>query len=296
MARTSTQQVRVSASSLCRALRAAAAFADADKKSHRHRVNLRAVNLGTTEEPKMHLLIGGGNALRVIVVNAGSLDKFDDDFAVDIAVPAAARIVQMFAKTDGVTLKTDGKTMTVAATDAMFDNQEAKVRALAPEARSDALLIAGRLHTRVGVDDTTMNPMSSSDLQCIAAAAKAIGSGIELEDVELGDSSGIRVRFSAGAVGFVRTSAAWTSLAPGWDNALTVEIEEAWRAEHINVGHILDGALPNVTALKAVADADAEDAAEDEVVDGEVVEDGSDADEPIDLDAVDTDTELAEVI
>ena len=279
MARTSTQQVRVSASSLCRALRAAAAFADADKKSHRHRVNLRAVNLGTTEVPRMHLLIGGGNALRVIVVNAGSLDQFDEEFAVDIAVPAAARIVQMFAKTAVVTLKTDGKTMTVAATDAMFDNQEAKVRALAPEARSDALLIAGRLHTSVGVDDTTLNPMSSSDLQCIAAAAKAIGSGIELEDVELDDSSGIRVRFNADAVGFVRTSAAWTSLASFWNNALTVEVEEAWQAEHIQVGHILDGALPNVTALKAVADADAED-----------------ADEPIDLDAVDTDAELAEVI
>lgn len=253
MARTNTQQVRVSASSLCRALRAAAAFADADKKSHRHRINLRAVNMGTQDEPKMTLVVGAGGPMRVIVVSAGSLDKYDEDFAVDVSVRGAARIVQMFAQTDGVTLKTDGKTLTVAATDAMFDNQELKVIALKPEQRSDALLIAGRLHSRSTTFASSENPISGSDMACIAAASKAIGVGVEIEDIELGDSGGIRIRIG-GAVAYVRTSGAVTSLAAGWATALTVDVEEAWQAEHIQVGHILDGALPNVTALKAVSD------------------------------------------
>lgn len=112
MPRVKTEQVRVRAYELTRALRAAAAFTDANKKSHRHRICLRtttwtddAITTPTDDivGEKSALVAAAGGPLRVLAVMAGEV-KTLDEFAIDITPGAAALIVKLFSQAGEVEL------------------------------------------------------------------------------------------------------------------------------------------------------------------------------------------------
>lgn len=268
MARTTTtQQVRVDADTLCRALRAAAAFCDADKKSHRYRINLRKVgwaeldDAGDTETDRAHLVVAAGGPTRVIVVNGGDLDVARGmGFSADISPRAAATIVKLFAAADGVDLKTDGKTLTVTATDALFDNHRLEVKQLQISTRADSVDIAWRIHV-TGVDDDLPHAVAvtADTSACFAAAAKALGAGIIVEPVSVRQVLGVRARFGSTAVAWTRAHQVGAGLAQKWEGILYGDIGDEWTTDDVTLQHLLDGALPRpgdtVTASNDPADA-----------------------------------------
>jgi hypothetical protein len=290
MPRLKTEQVRVPAYDLTRALRAAAAFTDVNKKSHRHRICLRTAmwtddtpiptqggNTDTTGE-KSALIAAAGGPLRCLSVLAGETKTFDE-FAVDITPGAAALIVKLFSAAGEVELKHDGKTLTVTATDALFDNRRIEVRALKPEARSDALLITQRIAAI-----TSHIPMAISITHeasvAIAAAAKALGAPVAMEPISHGKEWGAELQYASVAVGYTRAHLTRASLAPAWDAILEQElirVDDPWAGDMVTLQHLIDGALPRraVTVLPGGQPAEP---------DGE----------PIDLDAIDIDQDGVE--
>lgn len=247
MARTITNQIRVKAPDLCRALRAAAAFADSDKKSHRHVLNLRTVELEPVNGKQVdQLVVAGGNALRAIVVNAGAIDGYTEPFDIDITPKAAALIVSLFAKAWEVELKSNGKTLTVTAADTLFDNQRIEVRAVPMAARADALLVARRMHALADVSFASSYRMNANDIACVAAASKTLGAGMHTDDLDYGSSKGLRVRMGSAAVAYLRSGTDVANLADVWIQALAHELADPWAADHIDLGHVLDAALPIV--------------------------------------------------
>jgi len=245
MARTPTQQVRVRAYDLTRALRAAAAFTDANKKSHRHRICLRTSSwlqdVDGKPTNKAALIAGAGGPLRVINVMAGDLKEFDF-FRVDITPGAAALIVKLFSQAGEVELKSDGKTLAVTSTDQLFDNRRIEVRALKPEDRSDSVVIAQRLST-IWEESPTHLSVSHEASVAIAAAAKALGSNADTNGCLIGGQAGVEILFGHAAVGYSRAYPA-ASYSAAWESTLRVNLDPAWDDEHVHLQHYLDGALP----------------------------------------------------
>lgn len=261
MARTATQQVRTNADTLCRALRAAAAFTDADKKSHRHRINLRTTTWTDDvdeQEPaeKSALIIAAGGPTRVIAINAGDLTTVDP-FSVDISPRAAATIVKLFAAADGVDLKTDGKTLTVTATDALFDNHKLEVKQMQPSTRADAVDIAARIQL-IGweVPDAHAVAVTSETAACISVAAKALGAGVTTEEITIVGVHGVFVKFGAAAVAWARGNQINAGIIGHWSGILADDISDEWAADTITLQHLLDGAVPRAgDALTTVGSA-----------------------------------------
>lgn len=269
MARTITTQVRAEAASLCRSLRAAAAFADADKKSHRHVLNLRTAELDPVKgAPNDHLLVGGGNALRAIVVDAGKIDG-REALSVDITPKSAALIVALFAKAQGLELKTNGKTLTVTSVDSLFDNQRIEVRIVPASKRADAVLVAQRMHALADVQPSSRHRMSASDLAAVAAASKALSAPMNLDDLEYGSGSslGLRVRMGV-AVAYLRARDEAGALGDTFRQALDHAVEDQWTQDHVNLGDVLDGVVPTLGTVKPVPEqpTQAEQTAVDEQV------------------------------
>lgn len=262
MARTSTQQVRVSADTLCRALKAAAAFCDSDKKSHRHRINLRATTWTDdfdAENPaeKSALIVAAGGPTRVIAVNAGDLTTIDD-FIADISPRAAALIVKVFGQADGVDLKTDGKILTITANDALFDNHKLEVKQLQISTRADSVDIASRIHL-TGLDEAADFPdavaITAETSACVAVAAKALGASVTSEPVSINLVLGVRVKFGGIAVAWTRANQISTGVTRTWEGVLAGDVSDEWASDDITLQHLLDGALPRPgDALKAVDD------------------------------------------
>ena len=272
MARTVTQQVRTNADTLCRALRAAAAFTDADKKSHRHRINLRVVTWADlvddpdgvrVETDRQHLVVAAGGPTKVIAALAGDLTAGNlprgDEFTADISPRAAATIVRLFAQAAGVDLKTDGKTLTVTATDTLFDNHRLEVKLLQPSTRADSLDIAWRIRM-TGTDDEFDLPdavaVTADTAACIAAAAKALGAGVTIEPVTFGKVLGVQARFGGAAVAWTRAHQVSSGLSGAWEGILDGTITGEWAAPDVTLQHLLDGAVPRAgDALTTVGSA-----------------------------------------
>jgi hypothetical protein len=253
MPRLKTEQVRVSAYTLTRALRAAAAFTDANKKSHRHRICLRTttwtddskINLDGEQETseRSSLIAAAGGPLRVITVLAGDVKELDD-FAIDITPGAAALIVKLFSAAGEVELKHDGKTLTVTATDTLFDNRRIEVRALKPEARSDALLIAQRLTSLTGLPDWQPVSITHEASVAVAAAAKALGAPVFVQPIFHGNAAGAELQYASIAVGYTRAHLTGVELSPAWGAILDTGVDDEWRGDLVTLQHLLDGALP----------------------------------------------------
>jgi hypothetical protein len=254
MPRLKTEQVRVRAYELTRALRAAAAFTDANKKSHRHRICLRtttwtddAVTSPTDDVvgEKSALIAAAGGPLRVVAVMAGEV-KTLDEFAIDITPGAAALIVKLFSAAGEVELKHDGKTLTVTATDALFDNRRIEVRALKPEARSDALLIAQRINVVATLSSKDITVTHEASV-ALAAAAKALGAPLLITPITHGKEYGAELHYGSIAVGYTRAYQASSILSPAWGAILDLESAAGagdWQDDTVTLQHLIDGALP----------------------------------------------------
>lgn len=274
MARAATTQIRLRGADLVRALHAAAAFTHADKKSHRHCINLRTI--GTDDQ--MRLLVAGGSPVRVLVASTGLVTG--DDLALDLTPGAAAVIVKLFAGSDDVALKHDGKVLAVAAQDQLFDNQRIEVRTLPIDQKADSLRIAA-LAAVLGEWTDVPRHLSADMAGAIAKAAKALGVGPTIDSVGYNDVTGARIRFGSGAVAYCRAGEAPAELSDAWNDLFDVAApadESPWYADHIHLGHILDGVAP----LHAVKDPDTTD----EPVEAE--------DTGVDLADVEADTALPE--
>ncbi len=287
MPRMKTEQVRVTAYTLTRALRAAAAFTDANKKSHRHRICLRTAtwtddtpiptqggNTDTTGE-KSALIAAAGGPLRCLSVLAGETKTFDE-FAVDITPSAAALIVKLFSAAGEVELKHDGKTLTVTATDALFDNRRIEVRALKPEVRSDALLIAQRINVVAALSSKDITITHEASV-ALAAAAKALGAPLLINPITHGKEYGAELQYGSIAVGYTRAYQASSILSPAWGAILDLEAAAGagdWQDDTVTLQHLIDGALPRrVISIVQPSDSTSEEPDS----------------EPIDLDAIDID-------
>lgn len=254
MPRTASPQARVKGSDLVRALHAAAAFTHADKKSHRHRIHLATAPV----EDAQVLLVAGGSPTRVLVANAGTVTG--DELRLDLTPAAAALIVRLFTGAGDVALKHDGKTLTVTAQDALFDNQRIEVRTPRTDPRSDAIRIAA---TAINLVDEAVEyvAISHDNTAAIAKAAKALGIGPMLTAVGYHDSLGVRVTFGKAAIGYLRATPSVSAL-NYWDEATAVglpAVGSPWYSDHITLGHILDGVAPlNVTSITTDSSDDVE--------------------------------------
>lgn len=275
MARAICNQIRVNGNDLVHALQAAAAFTHADKKSHRHRLNLTTV----TVDDHQVLLVSGGSPTRALAVNAG--EAVGNDLSVDLSPAAAALIVKVFNGSGDVTLKDTGKILAVTAQDQLFDNQRIEVRTLPVDQRADSLRIVA-IAINLATESEPYVAVSHDTAVAIAKAAKVIGNSPMLIPVGYHDSLGVRVTFGKAAIGYARASAALSAL-NYWDAATEESqplADSPWYADHITLGHILDGVAPLKAPLSTVPDNDTED--EDEPDDG------------VDLDALDTTDALGE--
>lgn len=276
MARATTAQIRLRGADLVRALHAAAAFTHADKKSHRHCINLRTI---TPRPDEMRLLVAGGSPVRVLVASAGLVTG--DDLALDLTPAAAAVIVKLFAGSDDVALKFDGKVLAVTAQDQLFDNQRIEIRTLPIDQRADSVRVAALAAILTDLPEAPMH-LSADLAAAIAKASKALGVGPTIDGVNLNGVDGARIRFGSAAVAFCRASEATALLSEAWNDMFDVAAPEdgsPWYADHIHLGHVLDGVAP----LHAVKDTDAP-ASDDEP--GEESEDTG-----VDLADIETDVE-----
>ena len=277
MPRTASSQTRVKGSDLVRALHAAAAFTHADKKSHRHRIHLATAPVDDAQV----LLVAGGSPTRVLVANVGAATG--DELRLDLTPAAAGLIVKLFTGAGDVALKHDGKTLTVIASDALFDNQRIEVRTPRIDPRSDAVRIAA---TAVNLVDEQIEyvAISHDNTAAIAKAAKALGLGPMLTPVGYHDSHGVRVTFGKAAIGYVRATPAVSALSY-WDAATAgglPAIGSPWYADHITLGHILDGVPPlNVTSLTG------------NDLDGDAADEGVDLDAPVEATELDSEAGAA---
>lgn len=251
MARATTTQIRLRGADLVRALHAAAAFTYADKKSHRHCINLRTVG----QDDTMSLVVGGGSPTRVLVASAGKATG--DQLAVDLTPGAAAVIVKLFAGSDDVALKHDGKVLAVTAQDQLFDNQRIEVRTLPIDPKADAVRIASTAIVTAKNPESGDIALTPDDAVTIAKAAKALGVGYTVEAVQLGDVTGVSVLIGSSAVAYVRGRLVEGQYLPALFETMGDEHAPVdgspWYADHIHLGHILDGVAP-LHAVKTTED------------------------------------------
>lgn len=284
MPRTATQQVRVHAPSFIAALKAAKAFVDDGKKSHRNRINIRSIDYATLVPPKdgetsewpdgmleeshNELVVAGGAPTRAIVVYAGHLDK-GDFLEIDLPTGSVARIAALFNSTAEIDLKSDGKLLKITAADAMFDNHCLELRIKPTSKAADTVAIACRIEM-IGsqVDALPDSVAITADTSTrIAAAAKALDANSSREPVSIGDTLGVKVLFGRSAVAWVRGYSVGEAGARKWNDALVDTLPDEWTADGITLQHLLDGALPTKASVTVIAGADdAVDAPETEAL------------------------------
>lgn len=249
MPRAVTQAARVRAYGLTHALIAAAAFADADKKSHRHRLCLAISTTDDVDDKpgEPYLLVSAGGPTRVIAVNAGKA-LGADELRCDLSPAAAALIVKVFGASDGdVQLKYDGTRLTVAATDALFDNQKIEVRTLSFDKRADAPRIFATALELAEYDELLRVAITSDATVVVGKAAKALGAAPVIVPVTYHEVPAVAVRIGGQAVAFLRAATVTPDVAPVWRQLAAADLPEdgdAWYSDHIHLGHVLDGVAP----------------------------------------------------
>lgn len=287
MARATTAQIRLRGADLVRALHAAAAFTHADKKSHRHCINLRTVG----QDDTMSLVVGGGSPTRVLVASAGKATG--DQLAVDLTPGAAAAIVKLFAGSDEVALKHDGKVLAVTAQDQLFDNQRIEVRTLPIDPKADAVRIASTAIVTAENPESGDVALTPDDAVTIAKAAKALGVGYTVEAVQLGDVTGVSVLIGSSAVAYVRGRLVEGQYLPALFETMGDEHAprdgSPWYADHIHLGHVLDGVAPLSVVKPGEVAGDAPEGQQEADVEPAAAEDTG-----VDLDDVEADTDLPE--
>lgn len=281
---TRTRAIRTYGPTLAGALRAAAPFIDADKRSHRHRLNLAVHEIPVKDSTERHLFVAAGNASSAILIDAGKIDELED-FATDITPIGAAILVKLFggkgAGSVSLTLNTD--TLRVTSVDRLFDNQSIEVRTRKGAKGTDSVAIMRRVlaYATPGTGDVFSFgalAIGSKDTERLAAVSKLTGSRAVLERFDRNDSQFVLAYIGASV-----------AVVPGYTTGIFVAAELAaqesdaqWLDEDvvttIQLRHLLNETMPHETP--SVADLDNQD---DDDADTDDDTDGNDG--LVDLDA-----------
>lgn len=253
-----TFAIRVFAPQLAPALRAAAPFIDADKRSHRHRINLAVHTITVKEEEQRHLFVAAGNVSSAILIDVGQVDGLEH-FACDITPAGAAVIVKFFGGKDaaGVSLTLAGDTLRVAATDRLFDNQSLEVRTRKPGRGTDTIAMMRRvLAMRTTADPAPAMAIGHLDTQRLAAVNKVLGFRIVLERLALAGET-YALAYIGNSVAAIPAS---TSALPSWHVLPEQDDDDRWLS-HPNVAlkHLLNETFPSSSDAPATDDEDADD-------------------------------------